>query len=538
MDTNELQRIRAAAADNDTAPEPKHQCGGMGTRLQAHGFQDIIYRGWGTAQRPAVSRSRFADDAIRRRDAIAALLPGERLVIPAGIPKTRVNDIDFQPFRIGTAFAYLTGLGKGYKADSVLVIDPIVTEDGVVGHHDVLYVEPPIDRSDPRFYSDYKHGEFWTGPQPTLADFAVMTGIETRDRTELEDALRADAGPDGVRLRLCRDVDALVDALVDQVRIDCGLGGADENAGLDEVLQERLGEIRLIKSPVEIEEMRRSVRATLRAFDRVADMLPIARQVARGERLLETVFTGSARYEGHVVAGIPAVASGVRSGVLHYEDNSGSLKDGDLVLIDGGGELDSLYTADITRTFPVNGRFTPTQRRVYDAVVASEMAGIEAASRPCARYRDIQDAVMASIAQSLHDMGILPVSVEEALGPDGQQQCRWLYHGTGHMLGIDMHDGQHARNRYYPDAELKPGMIFTIEPGLYFDADDLLIPEEYRGIGVRVEDDILITDHGAEVLVDYPRTSDEIEQWLSEHNPQRYLRSFLDHDSMAVDSDD
>lgn len=535
MDEHQLATIRKAAAGNETVPEPKHQAGGMGTRLKALGFQDIIFQGWGTPQRPVAKRGRFADETASRRDAIASLLPGERLIIPAGIPKTRVNDIDFQPFRIGTTFAYLTGLGEGHKADSVLVIDPIVTEDGVVGHHDVLYIEPPIDRSDPRFYSDYKHGEFWTGPQPTLADFATMTGIETRDRIELEDALRANAGPDGIRLRLCREVDELVDALVSRVRQDCGLGDDATTADLDEVLQERLGEIRLVKSPAEIVEMRNSVRATLRAFDRIADMLPIARQVKRGERLLETIFTGSARYEGHVIAGIPAVASGPRGNILHYEDNTGSLKNGDLVLIDGGGELDSLYTADITRTFPVSGRFTPAQRRVYDAVVASEFAGIEAAGKLGARYCDIQDAVMSSIAHSLYDMGILPVSVEEALSPEGQQQCRWLYHGTGHMLGIDMHDGQHARNRYYPFAELKPGMIFTIEPGLYFDADDLLIPEEYRGIGVRVEDDILITDHGAEPLVDYPRTADEIEQWLAEHNPERFLQSFLNHESMAVE---
>ena len=537
MSNDALGIIRQAAAGNAVTPEAKHQAGGMGTRLQGQGFQDIIYGNWGKAHRPEAKRGKFADEAVARRDAIAKLLPGERLIIPAGIPKTRVNDIDFQPFRIGTAFAHLTGLGEGHKADSVLVISPTVNDDGTVGHHDVLYIEPPIDRTDPRFYSDNKHGEFWTGPQPTLADFETMTGIETRDRTALEDALRADAGPDGIRLRLCREVDANVDALVDAIRVDLGLGGADDNAGIDEVFQERLSEIRLIKSPLEIEEMRRSVRATLRAFDRIADLLPIARQVKRGERLLEVVFTGTARYEGHVVAGIPAVASGKRSGILHYEDNIGPLEDGGLVLIDGGGELNSLYTADITRTFPVNGKFSPAQRRVYDAVVASEMAGIEAAGKPGARYCDIQEAVMVSVAHSLYDMGILPVTPEEALRPEGQQQCRWLYHGTGHMLGIDMHDAQHARNEYYPFAELKPGMIFTIEPGIYIDADDLLVPEEYRGIGVRVEDDILITEHGAEVLVDYPRTSDEIEQWLAEHNPQHFLDSFLEHESMAVEDE-
>src|SRR4029078_3772749 len=167
---------------------------------------------------------------------------------------------------------------------------------------------------------------------------------------------------------------------------------------------------------------------------------------------------------------------------------------------DAGVELNSLYTADITRTLPVSGRFTPTQRRVYEAVLAAQQAGIAGARRG-AKFSDVHDAAIRVIAEHLHAWGVLPVDVEESLDPErGGHHRRWMVHGTSHHLGIDVHDCAQARQQNYRQGILQPGMVITVERGLYFKSTDLLVPEELRGIGVRIEDDILITAEGSENL--------------------------------------
>jgi Xaa-Pro aminopeptidase len=182
--------------------------------------------------------------------------------------------------------------------------------------------------------------------------------------------------------------------------------------------------------------------------------------------------------------------------------------------MDAGIELDSLYTADITRTLPVSGVFSPTQRLVYEAVREAADAAF-AIVRPGIRFRDIHAAAMQVIAQKTAEWGFLPVSAEESIKPENQFHRRYMVHGTSHHLGIDVHDCAAARRELYLDGILEPGMVFTIEPGLYLQPDDLTVPEEFRGIGVRIEDDILVTASGAENLsVGIPRTADDVEAWL------------------------
>ena len=191
-----------------------------------------------------------------------------------------------------------------------------------------------------------------------------------------------------------------------------------------------------------------------------------------------------------------------------------------VLLVDAGVEVDSLYTADITRTFPTNGKFTDFQKRLYQAVLDSQQAGFEAA-KPGATYSDIHHACMRVIAERLHDWGLLPVSVEESLSPQGQQHRRWLACGVAHHLGLDVHDCAQARYESYQGAKITPGMIFTIEPGLYFREDDLLIPPEYRGIGIRIEDDVLMTENGPEwISAGIPKQIDDVEAWMAEQAAQ------------------
>jgi Xaa-Pro aminopeptidase len=211
-------------------------------------------------------------------------------------------------------------------------------------------------------------------------------------------------------------------------------------------------------------------------------------------------------------------ASGDHANTLHWIKNTGDVKDGDLILLDAGVEVDSLFTADITRTLPVSGEFSEAQRKVYDAVHAAADAGM-AAVKPGNKFSDVHDAAIRVIAEHLHEWGLLPegVDVEATLDKEtGQYHRRWMVHGTSHHLGIDVHDCALARREDYMDAELKPGMILTVEPGLYFKADDLLVPEELRGIGERIEDDVLVTEDGHENLsAGMPRSSDEVEAWIA-----------------------
>ena len=163
----------------------------------------------------------------------------------------------------------------------------------------------------------------------------------------------------------------------------------------------------------------------------------------------------------------------------------------------------------------MSGRFTDVQRRVYETVREAADAAF-AVAKPGVRFRAVHEAAMSVIATRVAEWGLLPVTAEEALDADhGGQHRRYMVHGTSHHLGIDVHDCAQARREMYYDGMLQPGMVFTIEPGLYFQIDDVTVPEEYRGIGVRIEDDILVTADGVENLsAAIPRTADEVEAWM------------------------
>ncbi|MBV9832384.1 MAG: M24 family metallopeptidase, partial [Marmoricola sp.] len=208
------------------------------------------------------------------------------------------------------------------------------------------------------------------------------------------------------------------------------------------------------------------------------------------------------------------VGGGRHATTLHWVDNTGPVTPGDLILLDMGAEATSLYTADVTRTLPVSGTYSSLQRELYSIVLAAQQAGIDAV-RPGAAFRAPHRAAMSVLAHALEDLGLLPVSAEEALSPDSQVYARWTLHGTSHMLGLDVHDCAAADTNVYPGGDLEEGMVLTVEPGLYFQEDDLLVPEELRGIGIRIEDDVVVTADGARNLsAALPRDPDEIESWM------------------------
>jgi len=489
-------------ADSST-PSPR-ATSNRSTTPQSSGFSDYISSGWAERVEVDVIPRDQAAFAADRRARLSQLHTGKRLIVPAGAAKVRSNDTDY-PFRAHSAFAHLTGWGSDAVSGSVLVMEPTDA-----GHTATVYFRPAAGRDTNEFYANPDVGEFWTGPRPSLSNVATDLGLATLPLADFEGVLDL---VDATTL-IVRDADRDVTDQVDGRRLLTADSEALEHDG-DDDLSRDLSELRLVKDAYEVAEMRTAVNATQQGFNDVIADLPNIVEHARGERLVEGTFNRRARAEGNTVGYDTIAASGPHACVLHWTRNDGQVKPGDLILIDAGIELDSYYTADITRTLPISGSFTEIQRRVYNAVLEAADAAF-AIVRPGIKFRDIHAEAMRVIAEKTAGWGLLPVSAEESMLADNQFHRRYMVHGTSHHLGIDVHDCAAARRDMYLDGVLEPGMVFTIEPGLYFQPDDLTVPEEYRGIGVRIEDDILVTEDGAENMsIGIPRTADAVEAWIA-----------------------
>jgi Xaa-Pro aminopeptidase len=443
--------------------------------------------GWADTELHGLEPIAQAGHTAARRAALSARFPGERLVIPAGNLKTRSNDTEYA-FRASTEYAYLTG---DQTQDGVLVLEP--TADG---HEATIYLLPRSNRENGEFWLDGQ-GELWVGRRHSLAEAEQLLGVPAKDVRELAAALKEATGP----VRAVRGHDAGIEAaLTDKV-----------TAERDEELRVFLSEARLVKDAFEVAELEKACASTARGFEDVVKVLDKAE--ATSERYIEGTFFLRARVEGNDIGYGSICAAGPHATTLHWVRNDGDVRSGDLLLLDAGVETTELYTADITRTLPINGRYTELQRKIYDAVYEAQEAGI-AAVKPGAAYRDFHDAAQRVLAEKLVEWGLVEGPVERVL--ELGLQRRWTLHGTGHMLGMDVHDCAAARTEMYVDTTLEPGMCLTVEPGLYFQADDLTVPEEYRGIGVRIEDDILVTEDGNRNLSEaLPRRADEVEAWMA-----------------------
>ncbi|WP_336204985.1 aminopeptidase P family protein [Nonomuraea sp. LPB2021202275-12-8] len=436
--------------------------------------------GWADTRRTGVPAVAVAPWAAKRRAALASRFPGERLVVPSGTLKVRSNDSDYR-FRPHSAYSYLTGASE---PGDVLVIEP--------SGEARLYVRPRSPREEGQeFYRDRRYGEFWVGRRPDLAEAAELYQVECAHLREL--SLKGPA-------RVLRGVDPSVDALVDP-----GEGDAE--------FEIFLSEMRLVKDEWEVGELQSAVDATGLGFEDVVRALPLALGHPRGERYLEGVFGLRSRLEGNAAGYDSIVASGAHACVLHWIRNDGALRQQDLLLLDAGVETDSLYTSDITRTLPLSGRFDPVQRQVYELVYAAQEAGI-GALRPGARFRDFHQAAMRVICEGLRDWGVLKGSPDTLM--ESGLYRRYTLCSSGHMLGLDVHDCAKSRAEAYLDGVLEEGQVLTVEPGLYLQPDDLTLPAEFRGLGVRIEDDLVITADGARLMSSgLPRHPDEVESWMA-----------------------
>ncbi|CAN5487496.1 aminopeptidase P family protein [soil metagenome] len=445
-------------------------------------YSAFMRTGWDDQERELPSFS-GAGRAAERRERLATMFPGERLVLPGGGYQVRSYDTDYR-FRADTAHAYFTG---NQTSDAVLVV-----EDG----ESVLYARPRSGRETDEFFRDRQYGELWVGKRPSLSELSATLGIEVRHIDRLQDALSG-SGKTRVHRGVSNSVDRMLPA----------------DGGRDDDLPRVISEMRLIKDDWELGQLQEACDITTLGFeDSVSEW---DRVLEYGERWIEGTFFRRARAMGNDIGYDSIVGGGSHATTLHWIDNDGPITPGTLVLLDMGVEGRNLYTADVTRTLPVDGTYTPAQRELYELVLAAQDAGI-AAVRPGARFAEPHEAAMSVLAHGLEGMGLLPVSAQEALDPESKVYARWTLHGTSHMLGLDVHDCGKAAPESYAKGSLAEGMVLTVEPGLYFQADDLLVPEELRGTGIRIEDDLVVTADGSRNLsAALPRTADAVEAWMA-----------------------
>lgn len=409
--------------------------------------------------------------AARRRRMLEALPEGGVVLLRAAPVAIRTNDVEF-PYRQDNDFYYLTGFPE---PEAIALLDPAADEEFT------LFVRP----RDPA-------RETWTGrrfgPEGARELFKA-DAAHTIDRFEEIFAARLDTRR-SLYYALGRDGDFDQRVLAQAKRSQ----GTRDRTGTEALAlvspSDLIHEMRLFKQSSEISAMRRAAEITAAAH---REALATARPGAE-EYEVEAALAFAFRRLGGMGPAYPSiVASGENATILHYVENSRRMQDGDLLLIDAGAEFDH-YCCDVTRTYPVGAHYAPLQRRVYDIVLAAQQSAIEKVA-PGVGFDDVHDAALRVLVDGLRDLGALEGSSEEIL--DAASYRRFYMHRTSHWLGMDVHDvGKYrAEGR---SRTLEPGMVLTVEPGLYFGDGDY--PTELRGIGVRIEDDVLVTVDGHEVL--------------------------------------
>lgn len=422
-----------------------------------------------------------------RRARLAAAL-GDAIAIVSTAPEVPRNRDTHYPYRHDSYFYWLTGFTE---PEAVVV---------VVGGEQPETMLFCRDKDETREIWD----GFRYGPAAAQAHFGFDAAYSI---TELDARL-----PDlmGNRARLAYAVgqdpgwDARVIGWLNAVRAKTRQGILAPGEILD--VRHALDEMRLIKDAHELALMRRAAEISTEAHRRAMRATrPGGHEYEIEAELLSAFRRGGAEAPAYT----SIVASGANACVLHYVFNNQPLKDGDLLLIDAAAEFGS-YAADITRTFPVNGRFSPAQRDAYELVLAAQAAAIDAV-RPGNDWNAPHDAAVRVLTRGMVDLKLLKGSVDGLI--ESKAYDRFYMHRTGHWLGLDVHDaGEYKLDGAW--RPLQPGMTLTVEPGLYIrPADD--IPEALWNIGIRIEDDVAVTESGCEVLTTPPKTVAEIEAWMN-----------------------
>jgi Xaa-Pro aminopeptidase len=414
----------------------------------------------------------------RRRRLLDALEDGAVAVVATAASHLRNGDNEFR-FRPDSDFQWLTG----FSEPNALLVLCKGRQEG----EQVLFLQPRN-----------REQEVWTGRRLGVERAPAALGVDEAHSIEELDALlpKLLRGRDPLYYRtgLRPDLDARVLAVVNSLRMRV----REQNPAPGRIVDPSLllHEMRVVKDAHELAAMRRAAEITAAAH--VAAMRATA--PGRHEYEIEALVEGEFRRNGALGPAYPSiVASGANATILHYHENERRMEAGDLLLLDAGSEFEC-YASDVTRTWPVGGRFSAPQRQIYALVLAAQHAAI-AAVKPGASVNEAHDVAVRVLIDGLRELSLLSGTVEEILA--SRTFRRFYMHRTGHWLGMDVHDVGAYFARGGPPGEhrrLEPGMVVTVEPGLYFAEDDATIPAEYRSIGVRIEDDVLVTTHGNEVL--------------------------------------
>ena len=428
---------------------------------------------------------------VRRRKQLMRMAGDDAiLVLPAAKETVRSRDTH-HPYRQDSDFSYLTGFPE---PEAVLVLVP------GRAHGEVLLFcrERDPDREGwdgPRF-----------GPEGAVEAFGMDDAYPIGDLDDILPGLLE--GRSRVYYHFGRDAefDLQLIGWVNRVRAMMRMGAQPPHEFLE--LGHLLDEMRLFKDRDELKLMQRAADITVEAHAAAMRAVRPGMHEYQLQAQLEYTF----RMHDAVPAYGSIVGAGANGCVLHYVANAGRINEGDLVLVDAGAEYRG-YAADITRTFPANGRFTPAQRALHDLVGQAQAAAL-AQARPGVPYQAGHDAAVETLTEGLLKLGLLKGSLEKNIAEERYK--RFYRHKTGHWIGLDVHDV----GEYRIDGEsrlLEPGMVFTIEPGLYISPDDTSVAAKWRGIGIRTEDDVLVTDDGHRVLTDaLARSSDEIEAFMAD----------------------
>ena len=435
---------------------------------------------------PTNSRSSYAK---RRKQLMRMAGDDAILILPAAPERVRSRDTHY-PYRQDSDLLYLAGFPE---PEAVLVLVP-----GRRHGENLLFCR---ERNPER--------EAWdgprTGPEGAVGAYGMDDAYPIDDLDEILPGLLE--GRTRVYYHFGRDTDFDLKLIgwLNRVRAQVRMGAQPPHEFLE--LGHLLDELRLFKSRDELKLMRKAADISVLAHEAA---MRAARPGVREYELqaeIERVFRA---HDGYPAYGT-IVGAGANGCVLHYIANNAQVKDGDLVLVDAGAEYRG-YAADITRTFPANGRFSKEQRALHDLVGAAQVAAL-AQAKPGMAYEAGHNAAVATLTEGLLKLGLLKGRLEKNIA-DGNYK-RFYRHKTGHWLGLDVHDV----GDYRIDGEsrlLEPGMVFTIEPGLYVSPDDKSVPAKWRGIGIRTEDDVVITKDGHEVLTaKLARSADEIEAFMA-----------------------
>jgi Xaa-Pro aminopeptidase len=432
------------------------------------------------------------DYAFRRHELIALLKEDSIVILPGAVSRIRNSDVHYR-FRQNSDFLYLTGFEE---SDAVLALVP-----GREHGQTILFCQ---ERDDIR---ELWHGDI-RGPEAAIECLGVDDAFPIADIDEILPGLIE--GRSSLYYPMGHDV-GFDNQIIDWVNMISANGQKYRTPSVEFIqLDQFLHELRLHKSDAELKLMRQAARATCQGH------LRILRFIRPGmmEFQIEAELYHEFAMHGAREPAYPAIVGGGSNAcVLHYIANNDELRDGDLVLVDAGGEFEN-YACDLTRTFPVNGRFSPAQSQIYDIVINAQLAAIDAV-KPGNTWNEPHEAAVREITAGLLGLGILIGDLEELI--ETAAYLPYYPHKTGHWLGLDVHDvGDYQVNGMWRVFE--EGMVTAIEPGIYFDPSDQDLPEHYRGIGIRIEDDVLVTRTGNEVLTgEVPKTIKDIESFMAGH---------------------